>query len=63
MAKRSGKVSKVMREYKYGKLHSGSKRGPIVKSKKQAIRIGLEEARDAGENVADREYSKMRGKR
>ena len=34
-----------MREYKTGKLHSGSKKGPKVKSKKQAIAIALSEAR------------------
>lgn len=39
------KISKVMREYKKGKLHSGSKKGPVVKSKKQAIAIALSEAR------------------
>lgn len=38
------KVSKVMREYKSGKLHSGSKKGPVVKSPKQAIAIALSEA-------------------
>lgn len=38
------KVSKVMREYKAGKLHSGSKKGPKVKSRKQAIAIALSEA-------------------
>jgi len=37
------KVSKVMREYKAGKLHSG-KKGPVVKSKKQAVAIALSEA-------------------
>ena len=40
-----GKVAKVMREYKAGKLHSGSKTGPTVKSRKEAIAIGLSEAR------------------
>lgn len=39
------KVAKVMREYKENKLHSGSKKGPVVKSKKQAIAIGMSEAR------------------
>jgi len=39
------KISKVMKEYKEGKLHSGSKKGPKVKSKKQAIAIALSEAR------------------
>lgn len=38
------KVAKVMREYKKGKLHSGSKKGPKVKSRKQAIAIALSEA-------------------
>lgn len=38
------KVEKVMREYKAGKLHSGSKKGPVVKSKKQAVAIAMSEA-------------------
>lgn len=46
------KVEKVMGEYKRGKLHSGSKEGPKVKSKKQAVAIGLSEARKAGEKVS-----------
>jgi len=39
------KVHKVMREYKQGKLHSGSKKGPKVTSRKQAVAIALSEAR------------------
>lgn len=38
------KVTKVMREFKAGKLHTGSKKGPVVKSRKQAIAIALSEA-------------------
>jgi len=38
------KISKVMREYKAGTLHSGSKKGPEVTSRKQAIAIALSEA-------------------
>ena len=38
------KVARVMREYKKGTLHSGSKRGPRVKSRKQAVAIALSEA-------------------
>lgn len=34
----------VMREYKSGKLHSGSKHGPKVKSRSQAIAIGLKQS-------------------
>lgn len=45
MAKKSGKMHKVMKEYKEGKLHSGSKSGPKVKSRKQAIAIAMSEAR------------------
>lgn len=41
----SAKVGKVMGEFKAGELHSGSKSGPVVKSRKQAIAIGLSEAR------------------
>lgn len=41
--KMPGKVEKVMREFKSGKLHSG-KKGPVVNSRKQAIAIALSEA-------------------
>jgi hypothetical protein len=43
------KVKKVMDEYKHGKLKSGH--GGKVKSRKQAIAIGLSEARKAGAKV------------
>jgi hypothetical protein len=39
------KAHKVMREFKHGTLHSGSKTGPKVKSRKQAVAIALSEAR------------------
>jgi hypothetical protein len=39
------KVAKTMHEYKHGTLHSGSKKGPKVKSRKQAIAIALSQAR------------------
>lgn len=38
------KVGKVMKEFKTGMLHTGSKKGPVVKSPKQAIAIALSEA-------------------
>lgn len=41
------KVKKVMNEWKTGELHSGSKKGPVVKNQKQAIAIALSEARKA----------------
>lgn len=40
-----GKVHKVMHEFKHHTLHSGSKKGPVVKSRKQAIAIALSEQR------------------
>lgn len=42
--KRPGKVQKVLHEFKEGTLHSGSKRGPAVTSRKQAIAIAMSEA-------------------
>ena len=44
MSKAQAKVGKVMGEYKSGALHSGSKKGPVVKSRDQAIAIALSEA-------------------
>jgi hypothetical protein len=38
------KVHKVMREFKRGMLRSGSKHGPKVNSRKQAIAIAMSEA-------------------
>lgn len=38
------KVTKVMKEWKSGTLHSG-KKGPVVKSRKQAVAIALSEAK------------------
>lgn len=38
------KMSKVMSEFKGGMLHSGSKTGPMVTSRKQAIAIAMSEA-------------------
>lgn len=45
--KSKGKVEKVMKEYKEGKLYSGKKgpgKGPVVKSRKQAVAIAMSEA-------------------
>ena len=43
--KGKSKTRKVMHEFKEGTLHSGSKSGPKVKNRKQAIAIALSEAR------------------
>jgi hypothetical protein len=37
-------MSKEMEKFKEGELHSGSKKGPIVKNPKQAIAISLSES-------------------
>lgn len=44
------KVEKTMHEFKQGKLKSG-KSGKTVKSRKQAIAIGLSQARKEGAKV------------
>jgi hypothetical protein len=55
--KASKKVEKVMRERKSGTLRSGGS-GKKVKSRKQAIAIGLSEARRAGAKVPKNKSAK-----
>lgn len=43
--KKEDKIEKVMHEFKEGELKSGSKKGPQVKSRKQALAIALNSAR------------------
>jgi hypothetical protein len=43
-APKMAKIGVVMKEYKAGKLHSGSKKGPTVTSRKQAVAIAMSEA-------------------
>ena len=46
------KIEEVMHEYKHGKLKSGKGgKGGVVKSREQAIAIGISEARHAGLKV------------
>ncbi len=47
------KVARAMREKKQGKLKSG-RSGKKVTSRKQAIAIGLSEAREAGAKVPEK---------
>jgi hypothetical protein len=56
------KVKRAMHERKRGKLRSG-RSGKKVKSRKQAIAIGLSEARRAGAKVPRRKGSKRRSSR
>ena len=38
------RIKEEMHKFKEGELHSGSKKGPVVKNPKQAIAIALSEA-------------------
>lgn len=58
--KASQKVEKAMHERKRGTLRSG-RSGKKVTSRKQAIAIGLSEARRAGGKVPKRASSSRRG--
>jgi hypothetical protein len=50
----------VMKKYKDNELHSGSKNGPKVNNRKQAIAIMMSEKKEAGEGK--KEYkSKKKG--
>ena len=56
--KAQDKVEEVMHEYKHGELKSGKGGiGGNVKSRKQAIAIGLSEAREAGAKVPKKKSS------
>ena len=57
--KASEKVEKTMHERKKGTLESG-RSGKKVKSRKQAIAIGLSEARRAGGKVPRKKTSTMK---
>ena len=59
--KASTKVEKAMHERKHGTLKSGS--GKKVTSKKQAIAIGLSEARKEGAKVPSKKGSKKGSKK
>jgi hypothetical protein len=58
----SKKVEKAMHERKKGTLKSG-RSGKKVKSKKQAIAIGLSEARRAGKKVPKKKKSGKKQKK
>jgi hypothetical protein len=60
--KASKKVEKVMHEFKEGKLKSGNSDRP-VKSRKQAIAIGLSEARAEGAKVPKKASKKTAAKK
>jgi hypothetical protein len=51
-------IKKTMDEFRKGKLHSGSKKGPEVTSRKQAIAIGLSERREKKESSHEKALKK-----
>jgi len=60
--KASEKVHKALHEEQHGQLRSG-KSGKKVTSKKQAIAIGLSQARKAGGKVPDKPSGRSSSKR
>jgi hypothetical protein len=56
------KMEKVMHEYKHHELKSG-RSGKQVKNPKQAIAIGLSEARRSGADIPENPKKKSRGKK
>ncbi|MBO9571022.1 MAG: hypothetical protein J7497_02250 [Chitinophagaceae bacterium] len=59
--KSQSKVKRAMHEMKEGKLKSG-RSGKTVKNPKQAIAIGLSEAREEGAKVPAKKGAKKRGR-
>lgn len=53
------KIKKVMHEFKEKTLHSGSKKGPLVKSRPQAVAIALSEARKKGAKIPKKKDSRL----
>lgn len=51
-------MKRVMHEYKEGELHSGSKHGPKVTSRMQAIAIGMSEARKSAKKRSITKHKK-----
>ena len=56
-------VEGAMKKRAKGTLHSGSKTGPKVKSREQAIAIGLSEARAKGAKVPRKKAAKKAAKK
>ena len=61
-AKAQKKIAKVMHEFKEGELRSGGS-GKKVTNRKQAVAIGLSEARESGAKVPAAPKSRARSSR
>lgn len=51
-------MKKVMTEFKEGKLHSGSKKGPEVTNPKQAVAIAYSEAKRAKKHREEKDVKR-----
>lgn len=51
----------VMHKFGQGELHSGSKSGPKITNRKQAVAVMLSEKRKAQQGKTEYESSSMRG--
>lgn len=61
--KGKAKIKRVMKEFKEGKLHSGSKKGPVVSNPKQAVAIAYSEQNKADESKGMKRAMKKRRKK
>lgn len=57
------RMKEEMHKFKGGKLHSGSKKGPKVKSREQAIAIGLSESGQSRRDKAESKSAKKAAKK
>lgn len=67
MVKKKSKLKKkmdvVFKEFGQGKLHSGSKKGPVVKNPKQAVAIAFSEGRKAEGKAISKTIKKNKKKK
>jgi hypothetical protein len=60
MTKSQETVKTAMSKFKKGKLHSGSKEGPVVKSRKQAMQLHfLKQVNLKWQKVVDQDYGQI----
>lgn len=59
-AEKQTRMKEEMAKFKHGKLHSGSKRGLVVKTRNQAIAIGLSESGQSNKKRGVKRYASKR---